>query len=118
MECWEASRMSSMRLWTLYLASSEETWNFTVRSDKFSSLAISLLARLRRMPSRTSSSRFEKFLGFFGEPAYAIGSCLNHDEVVAGRLSANHAMHGQEAGRVIDRKFAIRARLDVEMGCP
>ena len=63
-------------------------------------------------------SRFEKFLGFFGEPAYAIGSCLNHNEVVAGRLSANHAMHGEEAGRVIDRKFAIRARLDVEMGCP
>jgi len=63
-------------------------------------------------------SGFEKLLGFLGEPANAIGSCLNHDEVVAGRLSTNHAVHGEEAGRVVDRKFAIRAGLDVKMGRP
>jgi len=63
-------------------------------------------------------SCFEKFLGFLGEPVNAIGSCLNHNEVVAGRLSTNHAVHGQETGRVIDREFTIRASLDVKMGSP
>ena len=63
-------------------------------------------------------SGFEKFLSFFGKPADAIGSCLNHDEVIAGRLTANHAVHGKQAGRVVDREFAVRASLDVEMGSP
>ena len=48
-------------------------------------------------------SCFEKFLRFFGEPGYAIGGSLNHDEVVAGRLSANHAVHGKKAGGMVDR---------------
>jgi hypothetical protein len=45
MACCEASRISSMRLRTLNLESSEEIWNLTVRSEIFSSQDISLLAR-------------------------------------------------------------------------
>ena len=37
MERREDSRMSSMRLRTLNLASREETWNLTVRSERFNS---------------------------------------------------------------------------------
>src|SRR5258705_5632737 len=51
MACCEASRISSMRPRTLNLESSEETWNLTGRTGRFRSQAISLLARLRRMPS-------------------------------------------------------------------
>jgi hypothetical protein len=50
MACCEASRISSMWLRTLHLESSEEIWNLTVRAEIFSSQAISLLARLRKMP--------------------------------------------------------------------
>jgi hypothetical protein len=42
-------------------------------------------------------------LRFFGQPGYAIRGSLNHDEVVAGRLSANHAVHGKKAGGMVDR---------------
>jgi hypothetical protein len=44
MACFEASRISSLRLRTLNLESSEETWNLTVRSEIFSSQDISLFA--------------------------------------------------------------------------
>src|SRR6266851_2593756 len=55
--CREASRTNSIRPRTRNFASSEETWNFTVRSERFRWAAISLLARLFIRPERTSSSR-------------------------------------------------------------
>jgi len=42
-----------MRPRTRNFASSDETWNFTVRSDRFRLLAISLFARLFISPQRT-----------------------------------------------------------------
>src|SRR5271157_5417324 len=56
-ESLEDSRSSSILLRTLNLVSNEETWNLTVRSERFSWEAISLLARLFKTPSKTSSSR-------------------------------------------------------------
>src|SRR5713101_7807602 len=52
----EASRTNSIRPRTRNFASSEETWNFTVRSERFRLEAISLLARLFIKSERTSSS--------------------------------------------------------------
>src|SRR6267378_1435208 len=55
--CRVTSRTNSMRPRTLNLESSDETWNFTVRSERFREAAISLLAKLRMIPESTSSSR-------------------------------------------------------------
>src|SRR6185369_16455987 len=60
---WTKRRMRSARRWTPYLASRFETWNFAVRSDMFSLLAISLLERFSRSASRTSRSRRDRRAG-------------------------------------------------------
>jgi len=61
-------------------------------------------------------SRFEKFLGFFGQAVQGIGSGRNHDEIVLGGLAAHQAMHGEQAGGVIHGEFPAGSGLNVEMG--
>ncbi len=58
---------------------------------------------------------FEKFLGFFGKAENAFRGGLHHDHVVAGGLTADHAMHGEKASGMINGKFAVGAGFDMEM---
>ena len=60
----------------------------------------------------------EELLCFLGELAEVFWGCGNHDEVVVGGLTANHAMHSKQPGCVIDRKFPRRSRLNVKMSGP
>jgi len=60
-------------------------------------------------------SRFEKFLGFFGQAVQSVGSGRNHDEIVLGGLAAYQTMHGEQAGGVIHGKFPAGSGLDMEM---
>lgn len=61
-------------------------------------------------------ARFEKFLGFFRQATQAIGGSRNHNEIVARVLSTNHAVHGEQAGGMVNREFSGGSGLDVEMG--
>ena len=60
---------------------------------------------------------FEKLLRFFGKSHEGAGIGGNHNQVVGGRLAANHAMHGEEACGMVEREFAVRSCFDVEVSC-
>src|SRR5437899_12675861 len=61
-------------------------------------------------------SRFEKFLGFFGQAVQSSGSGWNHHEIILGGLAAHQAMHGEQAGGVIHGEFPAGSGLNVKMG--
>src|SRR5579885_2442033 len=58
---------------------------------------------------------FEQPLSLVGQFAQTVRRRRNHHQIVFGALTADHAMHGQQPGSVIDRKFTSRAGLHVEM---
>ena len=60
----------------------------------------------------------EQFLSLVGQPLETFRGGWDHDEVIARGLSAHHAVHGEQAGGVIDGEFAGRPCLDMEMGGP
>ena len=123
-----ASRTSCIRPRTRNFVSSGETWNFTVRSERFSEAAISLLARLHMTPPNTSCSRrvnlterptecpaCSSFSAFSVRPFGGFRRGFHHHRIVPGRLTpSDHAMHYQQTGRFLDGKLAVRTRLDVK----
>jgi hypothetical protein len=58
----------------------------------------------------------EQFVGFF-EKAFQL-MLFGRDEygVIAGRLSSNHAVHCQQAGRLISWESTIRTGLNMKIG--
>lgn len=57
----------------------------------------------------------KKFFSFFVEAFEDFGLGFNHDDVVCGGLAAHHAVHGEQAGSLVDREVTIRAGLDMKM---
>ena len=118
------SRMSSMRPRTLNLASKEETWNFTVRSERFSSEADFLVCETAEnavedflfAASEPNSALdlvpcLEKLFSFFLQATQAFLRCGNHNHVITGGLAAHQTVHGEKAGGVINWELPPSGRL-------
>jgi hypothetical protein len=55
---------------------------------------------------------------FFGAFIYATDQMrigLNHDDVIAGRLATDHAVHGEKAGGLVNGKVAIGTSFEMKM---
>lgn len=60
----------------------------------------------------------QELLSFLGKLAEIFRSGGNHDEVITGGLTADHAMHGKKASSMINGKRSVRAGIDMKMGGP
>lgn len=63
-----------------------------------------------------SVARLQQLFGLLRKPLERIRSSLHHNNVIPGRLAANQAMHGQQAGGLLDRKLPVRAGFYMKMG--
>ena len=122
-----ASRLSATRSVTPNFASSEDTWNFTVRSATFSFEAISLFAQPCTMQSRTSCSRRLTFTpaprarpaasNSWARSATASSSDVprnNHHFIIFRRLASYQAMHREQTCNLFHRHAAVRFRIDTK----
>jgi len=65
-------------------------------------------------------ARVEQFLGLRIEVSEILRSGRDHDEVIAGGLAANHAMHGKQTSGMVDGEFPIGSCVDMKVcrtGC-
>src|SRR5579864_1471889 len=85
---WKRITIKSARRRTLCFASRLDTWNFTVRSEIFNWLAISLLERFCRRGSKTSFSLRLKVPGVFvrAAPVFRLATIdsTNRDSTARG----------------------------------
>jgi hypothetical protein len=57
----------------------------------------------------------QQFFRFFVQALQNLVAGLNHDHIIVRRLSAHHAVHGEESGSLVGRKSAVRTGLDMEV---
>ena len=61
-------------------------------------------------------TRLQEFLRFFVEADQRFLRGRNHDEVIARRLPAHHAVHGEQASGMINGKFSGWSSIHLKMG--
>lgn len=62
--------------------------------------------------------RLQQLFGPFIDSTDQMRIGLDHHHIIAGRLSADHAVHGQKPGGLVNRKLSIGPRFHMKMSGP